>query len=595
MNYVKHFSINGIDTKQVACIEVQGRPNAATEGAVGVLAMDMSSPTHEVYKCVAVNGSIYTWELLSAGMSIISSNITGEGGASKSFPYTTLRYPDNFLIKKFDLILDSEGYLYSISTIGSESCEATYTGTHFGGGSGASSSDRTLAVVDGQLALVTPNGTIISPIDYLLPDEATIVRDDETGIGSVRGIYTIGGTQLKLFRGTRTEYNALTDAEKANLFPIFTDDEYVTQGTIDDIVSGTTQVGSAGVATSAYKDGSGRTISSYYASAELVNEIVNGTQAVGKATTADSATTAGSATKADSATTAGSATTADSATKATQDGIGQNIVATYATKTALEEIKSGTQTVGKATTAESAAKAAWATKAEYATKAGSATTADSATKATQDNVGQNIAATYATKTAVSDIISGKQTVGKATTAESATTAGSATTADSATTATKATEDGKGNNIYGAYKRSNEMTKTVYAGLSNVSPSTGSVQILYDVEGRVSPRLVDHIYGISGILKLTVAGTDTTAYFSYFGNVSSNSEIITAPFVRAIVSGRAQPYMARFNVCVSKTAITIKDLKVFPLFGTVTGETGITCLLDTSVSVTGLARMSLHIN
>ena len=37
MHYVKHFKINGVDTKQVACIELQGAPNAATEGAVGVL------------------------------------------------------------------------------------------------------------------------------------------------------------------------------------------------------------------------------------------------------------------------------------------------------------------------------------------------------------------------------------------------------------------------------------------------------------------------------------------------------------------------------------------------------------------------------
>lgn len=64
MHYVKHFSINGIDTKQVACIELHGKPNAATEGAVGVLAIDVDSPQYEVYKCVAVNGSIYTWVAL---------------------------------------------------------------------------------------------------------------------------------------------------------------------------------------------------------------------------------------------------------------------------------------------------------------------------------------------------------------------------------------------------------------------------------------------------------------------------------------------------------------------------------------------------
>ena len=67
MHYVKHFKVNGIDTKQVACIELQGKPNAATEGAVGVLGMDMTSPTHDIYRCVAVNGSVYTWEKFESG------------------------------------------------------------------------------------------------------------------------------------------------------------------------------------------------------------------------------------------------------------------------------------------------------------------------------------------------------------------------------------------------------------------------------------------------------------------------------------------------------------------------------------------------
>lgn len=65
MNYVRHYDINGISTKQIPCVELRGEPNAATEGAVGVLAIDMDSPTHEVYKCVGANNGIYTWELLS--------------------------------------------------------------------------------------------------------------------------------------------------------------------------------------------------------------------------------------------------------------------------------------------------------------------------------------------------------------------------------------------------------------------------------------------------------------------------------------------------------------------------------------------------
>lgn len=69
-HFVKKFDINGVKTKQVACIELHGAPNAATKGAVGVLGIDVDSPAHEVYKCVAVNGAIYTWQLLSGGESV---------------------------------------------------------------------------------------------------------------------------------------------------------------------------------------------------------------------------------------------------------------------------------------------------------------------------------------------------------------------------------------------------------------------------------------------------------------------------------------------------------------------------------------------
>lgn len=126
MHYVKQFHINGVDTKQVACIELHGKPNAATEGALGVLGIDVDSPLHEVYKCVAVNGSIYSWELLSSGMSIISATVSGEGVESVQFPYTDLRTPAMYVVKIGDLILDKDGYLYQIRTLNSTYCVASY-------------------------------------------------------------------------------------------------------------------------------------------------------------------------------------------------------------------------------------------------------------------------------------------------------------------------------------------------------------------------------------------------------------------------------------------------------------------------------------
>jgi hypothetical protein len=142
MHYVKHFDINGVDTKQVACIELHGKPNAATEGHVGVLGIDVDSPLHDVYKCVAVNGSIYTWELLSSGMSMISATITFGGAETAQFPYINLRTPAMYVVKIGDLIVDKEGYLYQIHSLNSTYCEATYCDTQAFQGAQGDKGDR---------------------------------------------------------------------------------------------------------------------------------------------------------------------------------------------------------------------------------------------------------------------------------------------------------------------------------------------------------------------------------------------------------------------------------------------------------------------
>lgn len=181
MHYVKQFNINGVDTKQVACIELQGKPNAATEGCVGVLGIDVTSPTHDVYKCVAVNGGIYTWEFLSSGMSIITATKTGEGFLNKTFEYSDLRYPEGYIVRRGDLILDCGGYLYQVNAIGNASCDTTYTGIVFG------------------------------------------VGRDVPGVAPA--IRTINNALLRFFVGTLEEYSTLNDAEKQNLFAIITDDK----------------------------------------------------------------------------------------------------------------------------------------------------------------------------------------------------------------------------------------------------------------------------------------------------------------------------------------------------------------------------------
>jgi hypothetical protein len=131
MDYVQYYEINGIVSKQVACIELQGKPNAATVGAVGLLGMDMLSPTRDVYKCVAVNGGIYTWELLSSGMSTLTSSITGNGESPIQFPRGTLKTPSGYMVKNGDLIIDASGYLYQVESLGVDAVGAVYCGTQF--------------------------------------------------------------------------------------------------------------------------------------------------------------------------------------------------------------------------------------------------------------------------------------------------------------------------------------------------------------------------------------------------------------------------------------------------------------------------------
>ena len=92
MHYVKSLITNGVESKQIACIELYGAPNAATEGAVGVLGMDVTSPTREIYKCTAVNGSIYTWELLATGGGGSGSITTVNGVPLQIFVGTKAEY-----------------------------------------------------------------------------------------------------------------------------------------------------------------------------------------------------------------------------------------------------------------------------------------------------------------------------------------------------------------------------------------------------------------------------------------------------------------------------------------------------------------------
>lgn len=82
MKYVKSFDILGVDTAQIPCIELQGVPNAATVGAVGLLGIYVTPEGYEIYVCTKVEGAVYTWKSLrdgEDGASVTKSEINDDG------------------------------------------------------------------------------------------------------------------------------------------------------------------------------------------------------------------------------------------------------------------------------------------------------------------------------------------------------------------------------------------------------------------------------------------------------------------------------------------------------------------------------------
>ena len=289
---------------------------------------------------------------------------------------------------------------------------------------------------------------------------------------------------------------------------------------------------------------------------------VNGTypnMTVGNATNAVNAT---------NATNAENATSAASATKATQDGSGNDIANTYATKTEVTEGLAGKQPTGNYALQNGTypdMTVGNATNAANATNAESATSAASATKATQDGAGNVIADTYATKTEVTEGLAGKQptgnyalqtgsypsmTVGNASNATNAghaetadgaanvtttingkaisdifetdgTTAKEATHAASADSATKATQDGSGNNIVDTYATKTELNNSL-ATKANTSGSYNDLNVGHANSADSATQAA----------RATVANSATTAQLGQSGvpSASDDDKIVTTEYL-----------------------------------------------------------------
>ena len=179
-----------------------------------------------------------------------------------------------------------------------------------------------------------------------------------------------------------------------------------------------------------------------------IDSLLSGGTPVARATNADAATTAANATHAASA---------DTATKASQDGNGNDIAATYATKAELAAVEENSErfredgaypdlvagTANFALQADQAGRATSAASADYAEVAFHADAADTATTAT--NATNAAHATSADNAAHAD------------SADTATSADNAAHAASADTATKAMQDANGNDIAATYATKTELS------------------------------------------------------------------------------------------------------------------------------------------
>ena len=210
----------------------------------------------------------------------------------------------------------------------------------------------------------------------------------------------------------------------------------------------------------------------------------------------------GVATRIDKVAAAASADTATSATKATQDGNGANIANTYAKKTELPTVNNATLTIQKnGATVDTFTANASANKTINIT-------VPTQTSQLQNNSGYITSADlpdeYQLKAATASELGGVKSGGDITVATSgAVTVNSANQADTATTATKATQDASGNVITTTYATKSELTN----GLSGKQATLSGAQ-LNAVNSGITSTKVSTYDGYNA--KITAAQTAAAA-------------------------------------------------------------------------------------
>ena len=99
MNFVDSLNLFGVEAKQIPTMILHGAPSESTEGAVGLLGMDVDSESHDLYKCVAASDGVYTWEIVSGG----------EGSSAAYIAKTVTLSADGWMQRS-----EADGFIYEL-------------------------------------------------------------------------------------------------------------------------------------------------------------------------------------------------------------------------------------------------------------------------------------------------------------------------------------------------------------------------------------------------------------------------------------------------------------------------------------------------
>ena len=123
MNYIESFNLLGVEAQQIPCITGEGAPKTFTEGAVGCLYMN--TLTGDIYKCVAAENGVYTWNNITT--EAVTDKVTIFTGTEFNVSGGAMGYLDGisvvdplFKAKVGDLYFNTEThylyYIYDITT-----------------------------------------------------------------------------------------------------------------------------------------------------------------------------------------------------------------------------------------------------------------------------------------------------------------------------------------------------------------------------------------------------------------------------------------------------------------------------------------------